>query len=172
METGTMTTETAHYCATHADVETELACGKCGRFICPRCMVQTPVGARCKECAQLRRPPMYTLGPLSAARVFGAALLAGVIFGVAWGLLVPQVAYFGFFMLFVGMFAGYGMANLVDWAGGRKRGTLVQAAAAAGIVVAYLVRNLALAGSPLVVNDLWGLIFVAVAAVTAWNRLR
>lgn len=167
-----MTTETAHYCATHSDVETELACGKCGRFICPRCMVQTPVGARCRDCAQLRRPPMYTLAPTSVARVAGTALGVGVAVGLAWGLLVPGLGFLGFFLLFLGMFAGYGMANVVDWAGGRKRGPVVQWSAVAGIVVAYLVRNLTLTGGLFLVNDLWGLIFVGIAAVVAWNRLR
>jgi hypothetical protein len=167
-----MTTETAHYCATHPEVETELACGKCGRYICPRCMVQTPVGARCRDCAQLRRPPMYSLGPASIARVVGAAVGAGVAVGLVWGLLVPGFGLLGFFMLFLGMFAGYGMANVVEWAGGRKRGLVVQWSAVAGIVTAYMVRNLALVGSPFIVNDLWGLIFVGIAAVVAWNRLR
>lgn len=167
-----MTTETAHYCATHPEVETELACGKCGRFICPRCMVQTPVGARCRECAQLRRPPMYSLGPASIARVAGAAIGAGAAVGLVWGLLVPGFGLLGFFMLFLGMFAGYGMANLVEWAGGRKRGPVVQWSAVAGIVVAYMVRNIVLVGSPIIINDLWGVIFVAIAAVVAWNRLR
>jgi hypothetical protein len=111
-----MTTETAHYCATHPEVETELACGKCGRYICPRCMVQTPVGARCRECAQLRRPPMYSLGPASVARVAGAAVGVGAAVGLVWGLLVPGFGLLGFFMLFLGMFAGYGMANVVEWA--------------------------------------------------------
>ena len=32
-------------CSYHPEVETGLACGKCGTYICPRCMVQTPVGA-------------------------------------------------------------------------------------------------------------------------------
>ncbi len=167
-----MTTETAHYCATHPEVETELACGKCDRYICPRCMVQTPVGARCRECAQLRRPPMYSLGPASVARVAGAAVGVGAAVGLVWGLLVPGFGLLGFFMLFLGMFAGYGMANVVEWAGGRKRGPVVQWSAVAGIIVAYLVRNIALVGSPLIVNDLWGLIFVGIAAVVAWNRLR
>jgi hypothetical protein len=49
---------------------------------------------------------------------------------------------------------------------------VVQWSAVAGIIVAYLVRNIALVGSPLIVNDLWGLIFVGIAAVVAWNRLR
>jgi hypothetical protein len=168
----TTSIETVHHCATHPDVESELACGRCEKFICPRCMIQTPVGARCRECARLRRAPMYTLGPVQIARVVGAALALGVGFGVLWGVLVGSIGLLGFFLIFLGMFAGYGMANAVDWAGGRKRGPVVQGAAVAGIVTAYLVRNLIVAESLLVANDIWGLVFVAVAAVTAWGRLR
>jgi hypothetical protein len=135
-------------------------------------MVQTPVGARCKDCAQMRRPPMYSLSPASLARVYGAAIGIGAAAGLLWGLLLPALGSFGFFLIFLGMAAGYGMANAIEWAGGRKRGRTVQAAAVTGIVVAYLVRNIALVGSPLIVNDIWGLVFVAVASVVAWNRLR
>lgn len=162
--------EATQRCAQHPDVETDLACGKCGTLICPRCLVQTPVGARCRPCAQLRRLPMYTLSPASLVRVGGVAVALGIAVGLAWGLLLPFG--FGFFALFLGLFAGYGMAAVLDRAGGRKRGPTVQGAAVAGIIVAYLVRNLVLTGAPIVPNDLWGLLFVAAAAVVAWNQLR
>ena len=48
-------------CATHPDVETELGCSRCGKAICPRCLVHTPVGARCRECANVRRIPTYNV---------------------------------------------------------------------------------------------------------------
>ncbi len=163
-------TETAHHCAQHPDVETELACGRCGTLICPRCLVQTPVGARCRACARLRRPPMYTLGPLAIARVAGVAAVIGVVVGAAWGMLLP--AGFGFFALFLGIFAGYGMARAMEWAGGRKRGPFVQGAGVAGIVLTYFVHNLVVAGDFILPNDLWGLLFVGVASVVAWNQLR
>ena len=64
-------------CATHPSVETELACSRCGKPICPRCLVITPVGARCRECARLRRLPTYRLGTVFILRGLGAALAAG-----------------------------------------------------------------------------------------------
>lgn len=164
--------EIIHHCAAHPSVETELRCGTCDTYICVRCMVQTPVGARCRNCAKLRRPPMYSVGPASLARILGGALGAGLTVGLLWGILLPGLGMLGFFMLFLGMFAGYGMANLMERASGRKRGPVVQGAAVAGIVLAYLVRNLVVFGAPLIVNDLWGLIFVGIASVVAWNRLR
>jgi len=168
-----MTTETVHYCATHPNVETELRCGKCEKLICPRCMVPTPVGARCRACAQMRRPPMYTVRGTALVRIAGAALLIGVAVGVLWALLLPGgFGLLGFFLIFAGMFAGYGMANYLDWAGGRKRGPVVQGAAVAGVVLAYLVRNLLVAGTPVVAGDIWSMIFVGITAAVAWNRLR
>lgn len=158
-------------CAAHPEVETALGCSRCDTAICPRCLVQTPVGARCRSCAQLRRPPMYAVGPGSALRIVGAAIGLGVAIGLAWGLLLPGGG-FGFFVLFLGGFAGYGMANLMDRASGRKRGPWVQGAAVAGVVLAYLVRNVVAFDALIVPNDLWGLIFIGIASAVAWNQLR
>ena len=174
--TMTMTTETTdavNYCARHPSVETELACGKCGTYICPRCLVQTPVGARCKDCAQLRRPPMYTVSPASMARIAGAVLVIGGVVGTLWALIFPRgFGLLGFFLIFAGMFAGYGLANVMEWASGRKRGVVVQSAAIATAVLAYLVHNVLAVGSLVVVNDIWSLAFVGIAAAVAWGRLR
>ena len=53
------------YCANHSSVETLLRCSKCGKPICTRCIVQTPVGARCRECANVQRLPIYQVGAVS-----------------------------------------------------------------------------------------------------------
>jgi membrane associated rhomboid family serine protease len=39
-------------CYRHPGRETNVACSNCGRPICPDCMVSTPVGMRCPECAR------------------------------------------------------------------------------------------------------------------------
>src|SRR5688572_1451926 len=38
------------FCAIHTSVETTLRCNKCGRYMCVKCAVRTPVGYRCKQC--------------------------------------------------------------------------------------------------------------------------
>ena len=48
-------------CAAHPDTETGLSCGRCDTPICPRCLVETPVGARCRKCANVRRLPTYSV---------------------------------------------------------------------------------------------------------------
>lgn len=46
-------------CEAH-QVETRLACAKCGAAICPQCLVRIEVGLRCGECAVPARPPTGT----------------------------------------------------------------------------------------------------------------
>ena len=47
-------------CYRHPDRETGVSCSRCGRAICPDCMITTSVGMRCPECAgdrqQVRTP--------------------------------------------------------------------------------------------------------------------
>ena len=45
-------------CARHPSVETTLRCGRCETPICPRCLVHTPVGARCPDCGQSGPDPI------------------------------------------------------------------------------------------------------------------
>jgi hypothetical protein len=63
-------------CAAHPKTETYLRCGKCEKPICPRCMIQTPVGARCRQCAGLRRLPMFDVRPLDLVKGFLSAVAA------------------------------------------------------------------------------------------------
>lgn len=41
----------AETCYRHPDRETNVACSRCARPICPDCMTASPVGMRCPECA-------------------------------------------------------------------------------------------------------------------------
>jgi membrane associated rhomboid family serine protease len=46
----------AEYCYRHPNVETGVHCTRCGRPICPDCMIPAPVGHQCPECvAEARR---------------------------------------------------------------------------------------------------------------------
>jgi hypothetical protein len=169
----TVDSSTSMFCAAHPDVETGLTCGRCGVPICPRCMVQTPVGARCRACARLRRPPMYEVSPLVAARAAGAAVLAGAALGVVWGVVLPPGFGFGFFGIFIALLIGsplgYGFAELLDRVSNRKRGTLMQGIAIAGLVVAYVVHAVVGGGMR---GDLFGIVLVVAACAGAVGRLR
>ena len=165
-------------CATHPSVETDLACGKCGKAICPRCLVHTPVGARCRDCAQLRKLPQYQISPSFLLRATGAAVGVGVVVGGLWGVLIPFGTSF-FFGLLVGLGIGYAVGEAVSWASNRKVGTQLQVVAGLGVVVAYLVRAAVLASelkhvavSDVVTQDTLGYVVVILAVVVAAGRVR
>ena len=165
-------------CARHSSVETELACGKCGTPICPRCLVQTPVGARCPTCANVRKLPQYQISGPYLARAFGAGIGAGAALGLVWGIILP----FSLFLLLgvlVGLGLGYGVGEAVSFATNRKSGPQLQAAAVAGVLVAFLVRGAILASAlrgvdlqDVLRNDPFGWVVVILAAVIAMGRVR
>ncbi len=159
-------------CARHSGVETELRCGKCDTPICPRCSVQTPVGARCPACARVRRSPIYQVGP----RHFVYALLAGlaVAFGGAF-LLRLFLGFAGFFGFIFYLLYGGLVGEAVSRAANRKRGSILQWIAGGCIVAAHVLQLrygilFTLAGNPLPLLML--LLFLALAVVSALSRLR
>jgi hypothetical protein len=162
-------------CATHPNVETELACSRCGKPICPRCMVQTPVGARCRECAQVRRLPTYNIAPTTFGRAIAGAVGGAVALGLAWGFFNAITALFYGFV--AGIAIGYAMGEIVSLATNRRAGPPLQAIAVAGLVLAYVVRlGVLYAFGDWSLHDLRtdaiGLIVLVVAALVAAGRVR
>jgi hypothetical protein len=123
-------------CAKHPDVETNLRCGKCGRPICPRCMVQTPVGARCPDCAKLYRVPTFRLSTAYYLRAAGAALGMAIVIGVVWGIIESYLP-FRFFSLIIGAGVGWAIGEVVSRAVNRKRGVWLAVIGSAAVAIAY-----------------------------------
>lgn len=170
-----MSVETSMQCATHPNVETDLGCSRCGKGICPRCLVHTPVGARCRECANIRRIPTYNMTGSTFARAAAGALVAGIGVGIVWGIFNPLTGFF--FGILAGLAVGFGVGEGVSLATNRKAGPPLQAIAIGGVGLAYLIR----VGFLFTIGDwvfddlsvdLFGLIAAGIAAATATGRLR
>jgi hypothetical protein len=171
-ETSEASTDDVTYCARHPQVETALRCGRCDTLICPRCLVQTPVGARCPDCANVRKNPMVDVSPMYLARGIGASIAAGVATGFVWGLISGGGRGFvGFFLIFIAMGIGYCVATAVSAATNHKRAQTLQWIAAFGVIVAYLVHNVVVYEALFVQNDLWGMIAAAFGAFWAYQRI-
>lgn len=160
------------YCARHPQVETPLRCGRCETPICPRCLVQTPVGARCRDCAGVTRLPTYNVGPAILLKGLGAGLVAGAATGAAWGYLLPGGRFsIGFFSLIIGVAIGYAISEAIAAVTNRRIAPPLGLIGILAAIVAYSARN-AVIGLPLLPqNDIGGYIVVAVAAFFAWTRL-
>jgi membrane associated rhomboid family serine protease len=90
---------TVEACYRHPDQQTGVHCTRCGRPICPECMIPAPVGYQCPECVQqarreFRRGPGR---PLRGGVNVTKALLVAII-----GLFVVEIAVGGPNVLFNG----------------------------------------------------------------------
>jgi len=159
-------------CAAHPKVETNLRCGKCGKPICPKCMVQTAVGARCPECARLYKLPTYRVSTVYYLRAAGTALGMAVVSGLLWGLANTFIPFF-FLNLLIGAGVGYAIGEVVSLAVNRKRGRGLAAVAGVGVVVSYLVGIFLPLGLPFgLFHILFDIISVALGVYFAVARLR
>lgn len=152
-------------CATHPDVETNLRCGKCDKLICPRCLVQTPVGARCPDCAKLYKLPTYRVSSKYYFIAVGTGLGMAVACGLAWGVVERLVPFF-YLNLLLAPGVGYAIGEVMSLSVNRKRGSALAAIAGIAIVVSYLVSILIPWGLSFGFLDLLAValgIFVAVA---------
>jgi tetratricopeptide (TPR) repeat protein len=153
------------YCANHPSVETMLRCNRCGKPICTRCAVQTPVGYRCRECVGQQQAVFYTGNALDY--LIGGAI-ALVLGGVAAYLMT--LLRFWFFGLILGPTVGIAIAEVVRFAVRRRRSRYLWAAVGGGIVVGALPSLL------FALANLWALVtlglFLVLAVGAATARLR
>jgi len=106
--------EAAVVCANHPERETSLRCNRCGKPICSRCAVLTPVGYRCRECVRGQQAVFETAKPFD----YAAAL---AIAAVGIGLATRLLGFLGFWGLLASPIAGGAIAEAVRWATGRRR---------------------------------------------------
>jgi tetratricopeptide (TPR) repeat protein len=153
------------YCANHPSVETMLRCNRCGKPICTRCAVQTPVGYRCRECVGQQQAAFYTGGALDYIIGAAIALVLGAI--AAW-LMTLLGAWF--FALILGPTIGIGIAELVRLAVRRRRSRYLWLVVDVGLVIGALPALL------LALSSLWALLalglFLLLAVGAATARLR
>ena len=155
-----------HRCATHPDVETGLACGRCGKYICPRCMIQTPVGARCGDCAKVTRQPTFDVRPFYYLRAALAGGVTAVIGGIVWGLLLNLSVPFLPWLAALGV--GYLVGEAISVASNRKRGTGLIVVAGGCMALAIIAMR---SVSP-PIDLIFLLLFVAAAVYMAISRVR
>ncbi len=159
-------------CAAHPKVETNLGCGKCGKPICPRCLVQTPVGARCPDCANLDKLPTYRVSTKYYLRAIGAGLGMAAVCGAAWGAIDWVIPFFSLNLLLAPA-AGYAIGEVVSLAVNRKRGRGLAVVGSIAVVLSYLVVLLFFGRLPLgLFSIIYHLVALALGIYVAVTRLR
>lgn len=169
------------YCANHPQTPTSLRCNKCGKLICPKCAVRTPVGYRCKSCVSQQQQIFETA-------VWYDYLVAAVIAAPLAGLAGFIVMRLGFFVIFLAPVAGGIVAEVVRVAVRRRRGRYLSLVAVGAFVLGclpLLLYPLIIAGLSLVAGErgvglglgsvitlLWPLVYTVIGASTLYARLR
>ena len=134
--------ESVDYCYWHPDVETGLSCSQCAKSVCIDCMVQAPVGIRCRECGKAVKMPTYDIQRSYYVRAVGVGAGVAIGGGLMWALV--NFVNFNFFGLpylasLIGVAIGYGAGELISRSVNGKRGTGLAWIAACSVVGAFLV---------------------------------
>ena len=169
-------------CARHPSVETVLRCGRCDTPICPKCLVPTPVGARCPDCAQVRRFA-FIVKPHELARAAGMGLAVAAV----GALVLSFIPFLGLIGL---AFIGFAVGEAVSVGANRKRARELGPLAVACLLIGYSLgpvladlMSLQLAQAPLdlmlvparlllLLRAPMLLLGLGVGALLAWMRVR
>lgn len=157
-------TATCHW---HPTTPTGLSCGQCRRSICTDCMVQVPVGIRCRECGRAQPLPTFDVRPANYVRA--SAVAAGiVILGVVlwFGLAVVATAWLA--SIVVPLAVGYAAGELISRVVNLKRSRGLTYIAGAVVVATALISLLL--GT--LVLSLWGILATVGGVLIAIARVR
>jgi hypothetical protein len=121
-----------NFCSVHTTVETTLRCNKCGRYMCVKCAVRTPVGYRCKQCVHEQQDVYFSASQIDY-------IIAGA---VSLALTIPAAfiaSKLGFFLIILlGLPVGGFIGEAVHRATGKRRGRYTWQVVAACIVIGAL----------------------------------
>ena len=126
------------YCEVHPERETALRCNKCGRLMCPDCVVPTPVGYRCKQCVRQHDDKFFTAGQNDYMIV---AAVCGVLSAMT-AAIIQQIAIPSLFLIFIAIPLGGAIAELSLRLTKRRRGRQSANIAAASVVIGGIVGSL------------------------------
>lgn len=125
-------------CSYHPSVMTRLRCSRCGKPICPRCGVRTPVGLRCPECAGVRGLPTYRTESSVLLKAMAIGFAVAIVVGAIWGY-IPEWNFY------LSLLLGFGVAEGMARAANGKRGRDLQAAAIGAVVFGLLLSRTVIA---------------------------
>ncbi len=107
----------------HSCGDSRITCIDCGGIICSKCLVECPVGFRCKSCGKTKNP-LTEVGPWLVAKTL--AVCAAIGCGAGWVLTFISVPFFTCVIAyFLGILIGRQLAKVIDYKMGRNIGTTI-----------------------------------------------
>lgn len=124
------------YCAVHPTIETGLRCNRCGRYMCTRCAVLTPVGYRCRECVRGQQDAFYKATERDYLVAAGVALALSIPIGFVMARL------FLLLVLILSIPVGALIGEVMFRAAGRRKGRYFPHVAVGCIVAGAIIGAL------------------------------
>lgn len=156
-------------CHWHPAVATRLWCSQCRRAICTDCMVQVPVGIRCRECGRAQPLPTFDVRPPNYIRAFATAIgvtIAGVILWVMLDAFIGEAGGSIWLGMLMPVAIGYVAGVLISRAVNLKRGIILTFVAGATVVISVLIAL------PLGLASVWTLMATVIGVILATQRVR
>jgi hypothetical protein len=124
------------FCYRHPDAETSLRCNRCGKPICAKCAVRTPVGFRCPDCVREQQDKFYTGSNLDYVIAVAVALPLSLIAAAIFTFVIARIGFFSWIISFIAApAAGGAIAEAVRKAVGRRRSRHLSTVVAACLVL-------------------------------------
>lgn len=120
------------YCSVHPTIETSLRCNKCGRPMCTRCAVRTPVGYRCRECVRQQQDTFFT------AQVVDYLIAAAVSLAFSFVAAAILARLWWFLAFFAAPAVGGVIGRVIYRLTGKRRGRYTGAVVGACVVMGAL----------------------------------
>jgi hypothetical protein len=124
------------FCAVHPTAETGLRCNKCGRYMCVKCAIKTPVGYRCRQCVNQQQAGFFT----ATNTDYLIAAVVSVVVGLPAAFSLTRTGLF--LIIILGLPVGGFIGEVIHRAVGKRRGQYTWAVAAGGIALATLIVTL------------------------------
>ncbi len=152
-----------HYCAVHAERDTELRCNRCERYMCIDCAKRTPVGYTCRQCVRGHENKFFEGTTFDYAIVAVLSMIGGAIIAFVTSL-VGGILLLG---IVIAPALGGTTAQIALQMTGRRRGRYSGYVCAAGVLAGG-------AGVGLLVSGLgiFTVLYMALAASTAFARFK
>lgn len=156
-------------CHWHPAVTTGLSCSQCQRPICTDCLVQAPVGIRCRECGRSVPLPTFDVRPANYAKAAVAAAVIGVLGVVLWLTLIFFTGTRFIAFLVTPVVVGYAAGEIISRVVNLKRSKGLMYIAGGTVVLSSLVAMILTGG---LVLSLWGILALILGVVIAIARVR
>jgi len=135
-------------------------------------MVQTPVGARCSDCARPTKVPTFSVSTPYYLKAIGAGLGMAIVCGAAWWAIDWVIPIFSFSIL-LAYGAGYAISEVISRVVNRKRGKVLAIIAGTALVISYSITLILEGGFPSgIFNILYDILALALGIFAAVNHLR